>query len=1177
MISRHRRWRMRHALLIFGVLTWLWASPSAAQVSCVPNDTTLCLQGARFQVSVAWTDPQGNQGLGHVVPYTTDDSGIYWFFDASDWEMVVKVIDGCALNGSYWVFAAATTNVAYQLHVKDTSTGTVRTYGNPQGVSSPAVTDTSAFSTCRSGGHRRAPLERSLPAGMHGDRRPLDRQGSTTDIGPCIAGSTRSCLIDGRFSLEVTWTDGAGESGEGQVVPFATDNSSLIWFFSPANWEMMVKIVDGCQLNNRFWVLSAALTNVHYTLTVTDTFSGAVQTYSQANGVTSPAVLDTNAFSGCGDLGPPEVQFSSGASLTFSGPGQSARVAAQVTSAAGSPVPNASVTWTSSSPELVSVQADGPLSAIVTAKGTGPGSSLISASYQGSVGNATALVVATAPTTVIVTRDVIRRMSPGSLTLSRTPATETLKSGQILVSGDDSGVLAQVQTATLSSDEVELQVTPASLDQAFDAFAVDLATQPAQLRATFNRGRATLTLRSGSGKLISAETVGGAQCSVNGGPQVDLTLSSAHVNFVENIRPFVRTSKSNHALQHFEVGLQGTARLTVDTGGIQFNSQLAGTVECIIPLPARHKELTLALPVGVLWLDFNLMPTMGIDASATFQGPSLTIGGPVGILQGTLEAGISYDQSSGWSSFSNRDWGGTLGQSPPSFSDGSFTSMVMPFGRVGVSLAASLGNPMRPGLSISIANVQFAGLEAFGYGTFSLASPLDPSDPEYSGPSWELGVGATGSLMADLTGGLFYQLLKAVGIKSSFAGPLDLFDLKYQLGQSPTVTVAAQESEVAPGNPVTLSSTANPSVSGTVEIWSLPAGASSFGEVAQGQLAAGEGETDWTPSTSDLGTQLLRALVRSDSISAVFPYPSSNTVEVDVVGGPPSIDGTTPDPVPAVAGGQLVSILGNNFQQGSMVSLANITAGSGPSAVVPSWLDSGILQVSFAFGAANSVWSVQVTAPDGTSSNVYYFIIGVSCAGAGDSVLQTFAVPIQQWFANLVNFVHVVDDPCGQAALNGTFYSQGPEGGAYWPDLPVECNGVWSSTKYATNQTITDTCKHDFPPYPTNDTCTTYLQDVYDYANGSGTFTGTSTTFSPSGMLLYTDVYTESLELTTGAFSASVTGSGTLPFTYVITNPDGSQQTCMGQYFQMITASLTAPKTLSVSSMCSRAPSCQGN
>ena len=61
---------------------------------------------------------------------------------------MVKVLDGCGVNGHYWVFAAATTNVEYTLRVEDTATGHVRRYENPLGVSSPAVTDTMAFAGC---------------------------------------------------------------------------------------------------------------------------------------------------------------------------------------------------------------------------------------------------------------------------------------------------------------------------------------------------------------------------------------------------------------------------------------------------------------------------------------------------------------------------------------------------------------------------------------------------------------------------------------------------------------------------------------------------------------------------------------------------------------------------------------------------------------------------------------------------------------------------------------------------------------------------------------------------------------------------------------------------------------------------------------------------------------------
>ncbi|MCP4658010.1 MAG: hypothetical protein GY856_21585 [bacterium] len=78
----------------------------------------------------------------------SDDSGLFWFFDPDNWEMLVKVLDACGLNGRYWVFAAATTNVEYTLRVVDTETDSVVEYHNPLGTASPAITDTSAFATC---------------------------------------------------------------------------------------------------------------------------------------------------------------------------------------------------------------------------------------------------------------------------------------------------------------------------------------------------------------------------------------------------------------------------------------------------------------------------------------------------------------------------------------------------------------------------------------------------------------------------------------------------------------------------------------------------------------------------------------------------------------------------------------------------------------------------------------------------------------------------------------------------------------------------------------------------------------------------------------------------------------------------------------------------------------------
>lgn len=115
---------------------------------CEDSGQTLCLQDDRFEVKVVWRDYQDNIGEGQVVPGSSPDSGMFYFFNPNNWEMLVKVLDGCSLNDHHWVFAAATTDVEYTLTVRDTFTGASSVYTNELGVASPAITDTGAFASC---------------------------------------------------------------------------------------------------------------------------------------------------------------------------------------------------------------------------------------------------------------------------------------------------------------------------------------------------------------------------------------------------------------------------------------------------------------------------------------------------------------------------------------------------------------------------------------------------------------------------------------------------------------------------------------------------------------------------------------------------------------------------------------------------------------------------------------------------------------------------------------------------------------------------------------------------------------------------------------------------------------------------------------------------------------------
>ena len=127
-------------------------SSGELQAGCLSNNTALCLESGRFEVQVAYRDYQGNAGEARVVPVATSNSGLFYFFHQDNWEILIKVLDGCAVNDRYWVFAAATTDIEYTLSVTDTNTGDRRKYDNPLGRASPAITDTGAFATCSLGG-----------------------------------------------------------------------------------------------------------------------------------------------------------------------------------------------------------------------------------------------------------------------------------------------------------------------------------------------------------------------------------------------------------------------------------------------------------------------------------------------------------------------------------------------------------------------------------------------------------------------------------------------------------------------------------------------------------------------------------------------------------------------------------------------------------------------------------------------------------------------------------------------------------------------------------------------------------------------------------------------------------------------------------------------------------------
>jgi hypothetical protein len=114
----------------------------------------------------------------------------------------------------------------------------------------------------------------------------------------CTAGDTRLCLNGSRFQVDVDWTTRTGSSGAGHAVPLSTD-TGYFWFFTSGNVEMVIKVLDGCGVNNRYWVFAGGLTDTRVRITVTDTLRGVTKQYANPQGTAFRPIQDTSAFATC--------------------------------------------------------------------------------------------------------------------------------------------------------------------------------------------------------------------------------------------------------------------------------------------------------------------------------------------------------------------------------------------------------------------------------------------------------------------------------------------------------------------------------------------------------------------------------------------------------------------------------------------------------------------------------------------------------------------------------------------------------------------------------------------------------------------------------------------------------------------------------------------------------------
>lgn len=223
---------------------------------CLPSARHLCLAGGRFRAEVVWRDHAGRSGSGRAMAMT-HNTGAFWFFDAANPELMVKVLDGAEANQRFWVFFGSLTDVAFSLVVTDLETGEVRRYDNPRG---------------RLQGR--------------GDAAAFRASGTFPPPAPAEAGPgprPELSLLGGRFEVTAEF-DLPGEGLRRASASPLTDQAGTFWVFDDSNLELMVKLLDGRPVNGHFWFFYGSLSGLDFNLRVRDTLTGEVRLYESRAG-----------------------------------------------------------------------------------------------------------------------------------------------------------------------------------------------------------------------------------------------------------------------------------------------------------------------------------------------------------------------------------------------------------------------------------------------------------------------------------------------------------------------------------------------------------------------------------------------------------------------------------------------------------------------------------------------------------------------------------------------------------------------------------------------------------------------------------------------------------------------------------------------------------------------------
>ena len=301
----------------------------AGEISnCWFRNSGLELDG--YAVHVCLETPDGTPRRAWDYGLASDQSGLLHFFGRDNVEVLVKVLDGCAINGHRWVFVAPVTTLAFRLKITDIgprfaagrrtwyydserrpqgllpgagSWWSEPTVGNPKGRTARTVSDTTAFpcttaevaaakaAAAASGGAAGVALPDATPLSAVASPSPSLSAGAETD---CEPGGPTLTLRSG-YTVSMCYETADGRLGDARDWGLDSTQSALLYFFERDNAEVLIKVLDGCGVNGHRWVFVAPVTDLAFNLVV-ESPDGQRWTHANALGQTADAASDVSAF-----------------------------------------------------------------------------------------------------------------------------------------------------------------------------------------------------------------------------------------------------------------------------------------------------------------------------------------------------------------------------------------------------------------------------------------------------------------------------------------------------------------------------------------------------------------------------------------------------------------------------------------------------------------------------------------------------------------------------------------------------------------------------------------------------------------------------------------------------------------------------------------------------------------